>query len=454
MKNLIDLQDLYLQSPPIIKRVLANVEAIRRNRYRKFGPYKKLLAEAINKDIISNSIDQTVLLEKLNILVNCAYQKGLYDSNKIPKVIHSLKDFHSIPILNKTTYKQYGDIFKSRSYKNLYKGRTSGSTGTPLTFFVDRNSIRASRLYYEAFLNKIGCVTTDRSVRFSGVKVTPFSKLNPPFWVYIDYYRQLQCSSFHIMESTVPYYIDAMKKYKVTYGTGYPTAWLFLAQLIDKLGIKPPNLKAIVTDSEGISGIEQKYIEKIFNCNVYQTYGLGEVNMFSVMCREGHYHIFEDNVYVEIVNENNQPVSPGIEGNIIVTDLNSHGFPIIRYNTGDIGSIGTSICQCGLRTKYLEKVVGRVDDYIITKDGRKLGRLSHIMKPAKGVLISQIVQIDKDNIEIRIVPDKGFEEKSMDIVIRNAKNYIGDINISYTTKHDLERTQNGKVRYVIRKFDN
>ena len=61
-------------------------------------------------------------------------------------------------------------------------------------------------------------------------------------------------------------------------------------------------LKGIVTDSEGLSDEEKLEVENAFNCPVYQTYGLSEVGLLAVQCKYGHYHIFSDRCYVEIVD--------------------------------------------------------------------------------------------------------------------------------------------------------
>jgi phenylacetate-CoA ligase len=450
------LEKVYLYSPSFIKRVFVNVEAVRRDLYRKFGDYNELLIRAIDKNELVNGLSEDELKEKLQYLLEKAQSNTRYYKDSRYKIhINKLSDLSKLPVLEKSDIRENATLLiaNNSNKKDLYEGRTSGSTGTPLDYYVDKNSVRKGKLSYEAFLNLIGCGTNERSARISGVKVLPFNKTTPPFWIYIDLYKQLQCSAFHIKDETVPLYNEAMKRYKVSYGTGYPTAWLFLAQYIDKLHLSPPKIKAIVTDSEGISQDQQRYIEKIFDCPVYQTYGLGEVCCFSVMCKYGHYHIFSDNVYVEIIDEDNKPVEPGMEGEIIVTDLNSERYPIIRYRTGDFGVLGTKKCECGWNTTYLSKVTGRVDDYVITPDGRKIGRLSHIMKPAKGVLESQLVQTRTDELKIKVVPSSDFEVKSMETVISNAQHYLGtDIKISWEPVDVLERTTNGKIRYVIRKI--
>ena len=212
-------------------------------------------------------------------------------------------------------------------------------------------------------------------------------------------------------------------------------------------------LKGLITDSEGLTAEEKYTIEKSFDCPVYQTYGLGEVGMVAVECKKNHYHIFTDRCLVEIIDPNGDVVRNGEIGEIVVTDLNSFNAPFIRYKTGDLASLNTQPCDCGWKTPYLENLCGRLDDYILTPAGKKIGRLSHIAKPAIGVLGMQIIQTTRSNVEINVLPASDFDERSMMNVIKVAKELLGsEIDISWKEVDILEKASNGKTRYVIRRI--
>ena len=50
----------------------------------------------------------------------------------------------------------------------------------------------------------------------------------------------------------------------------------------------------------------------------------------------------------------------------------------------------------------LDEILGRIEDYIITPEGRFVGRLDHLFKDAKYVKNGQIVQNDIEQVIIRI----------------------------------------------------
>ena len=86
-------------------------------------------------------------------------------------------------------------------------------------------------------------------------------------------------------------------------------------------------------------------------------------------------------------------------------------------------------CGCGIKSPYISKIIGRVEDYIITKDGRRFSRVSLIVKKAKNIKESQIIQTSRNQIIIRIVPDIGFNAECMKDVISDAHEFVGEMEV-------------------------
>lgn len=207
-----------------------------------------------------------------------------------------------------------------------------------------------------------------------------------------------------------------------------------------------------MTDSEGLSNQEKLVIEEAFNCSVYQTYGLSEIGMVAVQCKNNHYHIFTDRCYVETVDENGKIIDDEEVGEILVTDLYSYNAPFIRYKTGDTGILKHDDCGCGWETPYIKELYGRIEDYVVTSDGRKVRRLGHIARPARGIIGMQLIQNKPGFLNINVLPADNFEPESMNDVLKLSKDYLGDMGITWEIVDELERTDAGKVKYVIRRF--
>lgn len=447
------LKGIYINSPFFLKKIFANGEALRRNIYRRSGEYNQYYKN-ININNILAGVNNDDQVEKLNMLLSYVNKHiPFYRENSNLNQLNIIDDFSKIPLINKELMRNDINSFINEKFVDqFWKGRTSGSTGSPFSYFRDRKSMQYEYALYDKLYEFIVGHQNYTKARISGVNIVKADCKNPPYWYFLKVFNQLQCSAYHIDSKTYKQYLEAFDKYKVELGTGYASSWLFLAQYILSENVKPPKLKAIVTDSEGVSNKEKLQIERAFNCPVYQTYGLGEVGMVAVQCKNNHYHIFTDRCFVEVVNEKGDALSDGEIGEITVTDLHSFKSPFIRYRTGDTGALGFEDCKCGAKGPYIKELCGRVDDYVITREGKRIGRLSHIAKPAKGVLGMQLIQNELGSLDINVIPSESFEPDSMNEVIATAKDYLTDMNINWRIVDNLEKTSSGKIRYVIRKF--
>lgn len=447
------LKKVYLNAPFVMKRAFANIEATRRNIYRRSGRYQDHYNELdVSKMLINyNRKDQVI---KLNTLLTYIKEHiPFYQENLKTYNIKTLNEMENIPLTSKNIMKNdINHFIDNNMVKKLWNGTTSGSTGMPFSYFRDKNSMQFEYALYDKMYEFLVGIENFTKARLSGVNVVKANATKPPFWYFIKVYNQLQLSAYHIDENTSELYLNALRNYQVDLGTGYASSWLFLAQYTQDMGFIPPNLKVIVTDSEGFSKEDKLKVENAFNCSVYQTYGLGEVGMVAIQCSNGHYHSFADRCIIEVIDDNGKLAKKGQEGEIVVTDLYSFNAPFIRYQTGDRGILGYSECGCGWKTTYIKELIGRIDDYVLTLSGRKIGRLSHIAKPARGVVGMQLIQYKPGYLDIKVKPANDFVSDSMNEVLKVAKEYLGDMKITWELTDELEKTRSGKVRYVIRKF--
>jgi len=455
-KRLPQQQQFYLAAPPLVRRLLANGEAWRRDRLRRYGDYNAELARYNPLWYAQTSPDEQAAyqLDRLRQVVAAARRDVPHYRHSLPDLpLQNLAQFRLLPVLTKDPIRHdpLALVAEGVPVSALWRVATSGSTGTPLRYYHDRTTTRAHQAVADALLASLGCHFGEPRVRISGVSVAPFEQRDPPFWIYIDYYRQLQCSAYHLAPRTAPAYLQALRKFGVSYGTGYATAWHLLATYLLERGERPPRLRAIVTDSEGINLEQQATIERAFDCPVFQTYGLGETGQVAMQCAARRYHLLTRAVLVEVLDDAGEPVAPGAVGNVLVTDLTATVTPFIRYRTGDLARLATGPCSCGWHSPAWDEVVGRLDDQVLTPDGRWIGRLSHLTKPGVGIRESQIVQQALDRIVIRVVPDADFEPASMDEVVATAHRYLGrEMQVRWEQVETLPRTRAGKLRHVVR----
>jgi phenylacetate-CoA ligase len=108
--------------------------------------------------------------------------------------------------------------------------------------------------------------------------------------------------------------------------------------------------------------------------------GLRAVNFYglSEMCGPGvateclevrdGLHVNEDHFLVEVVDPVSGEVLPdGVEGELVFTTLTKEAMPLLRYRTGDIGSVVAEPCACGRTLARLRGLRGRRDDMLIVR---------------------------------------------------------------------------------------
>ncbi len=451
-------QQIYDHSPHWLQRILVNAEAVRREWFRRHGDYRQLVASHDPSWYYRSRDEQeNWQLMQLNRLLAAVRRRVPFYRDILPdQPLTSLADLSNIPMLHKEQIRQnpLALVADDLDRRTLWPRKTSGSTGTPLTFYLDREATRNHQAPADAMLATLGCQFGLPRARFSGAYVAPYTRSQPPFWIWIDLYHQLQCSAYHLAPEFYPHYIRVLRESGVIYGTGYPTAWHLLATYLLETGDRPPTLRAIITDSEGISIEQQMVVERAFGCPVVQTYGTGEVGQIAWQCEHRRYHILSRAAIAEVVDDDGRPVAPGETGQIIVTSFASSGTPFIRYQTGDLATLAPDDCPCGRHSPSWVAIEGRIDDRIKTPDGRWIGRLSHVTKPGIGIKESQIAQVARDRIVIRVVPAADFVPASMTAVIEVARRYLGPtMQIEWELVERLPRTRAGKLRHVVREIE-
>ncbi len=447
---------IYNAAPWCLKELLVSLEAWRRNRHRRYGDYA-----AVRRD---NSFDhyrlpfeahRALQLESLQALITTAKAKSPY-YRYLPDCVHSLDDLGSIPVLTKSDVRQHTSdmITQGTSPNKLWKGITSGSTGTPLTFYVGKTGIRERFAIQDEYYAIYGCEYGTKRVRFGGSKIAPSDRPTPPFWIINRYDNQLQMSPYHMRPDRLALYVGKLNQFQPLYLTGYAHALYNLGKHLVEHGGLTVQIRAIFTDSEGTPPHYISIIEEGFNTQVHDVYGLGEVGWAAVQCPQGKYHILERTCIMEIVDDDGKPVPPKESGRIVVTDLTQTDVPYIRYDTGDMGTLSEEVgCACGWQTRILQGIDGRADDLLITPSGRRVGRLSHVTKPGRGIRESQIVQTAPDKVVIRVVPLPSFDSSSMEEVVAVARMMIGEnIDITWETVDSIPRTNRHKFKHVLREF--
>jgi phenylacetate-CoA ligase len=153
-----------------------------------------------------------------------------------------------------------------------------------------------------------------------------------------------------------------------------PSYALVIAQAVRDAGIELGELRLQIGlfGGEPWSESMRVQLEAELGLTAIGCYGLSEmcgpgVAVECVEARSGM-HVMEDHFLIEIVDpESGEPVPEQTEGELVFTTLTKEAMPLIRYRTGDIGSVIAEPCECGRRQARIMSLVGRRDDMLIVR---------------------------------------------------------------------------------------
>ena len=375
------------------------------------------------------------------------YYRELFNNLGInPGGIETVEDLKILPLLRKDEVRGREKEFVSKAVKIKFEGYTSGTTGTPLIVFRDLFSINFENAAIWRQWRWAGFDFNDRRATLRGDLVVPIERKRPPFWQYIPPERQLLMSSYHLSDDTIPYYLEALRRFKPAAIQAYPSSVYRLARFMDEYGEEPIPVKAVFTSSETLFEYQSETIEKYFG-KIFDFYGNAERVAFIGMCEFGTYHYHMDYSIIEFL-----PIGDDLF-EIVGTTLHNRAMPLIRYVTGDRVRLSSKSCSCGRAFPVIESLEGRQDDYIITPSGRWIGRLDLAFKGVPCILESQIIQEAVDWVRVLIVPIGPFSYDNENLLLKRLRERLGsEIRITLEHVEKIPRPKSGKYKLVISKL--
>jgi phenylacetate-CoA ligase len=153
-----------------------------------------------------------------------------------------------------------------------------------------------------------------------------------------------------------------------------PSYALVIAQALRDAGLDPGGLALEIGLFGGEPWTEEMRTEldRELEIRAISFYGLSEMCGPGVaaecqLARDG-LHIQEDHFLAEVIDpKSGEPVPEGADGELVFTTLLKEAQPLIRYRTGDIGSVTTERCECGRTMARITALRGRLDDMLIIR---------------------------------------------------------------------------------------
>jgi phenylacetate-CoA ligase len=402
--------------------------------------------------------------QRLRDIVGVAYHKspyyrGLFDSLRLrPSDIRGVTDLPKVPLLTKATVRARSrELWTARRAGWGWRhGHTSGTTGSPLSVWYDRQTCVENNAQDRGQKLWGGRRDEDWIGVFLGRVIVPPPQSAPPFWRTNVIQREVWFSSFHMSEATLGSYLAEIERRRLRFLEGYPSTLFILATYLKRSGRTLP-LTAVFTSSETLHPLQREVIEEAFSCRLFDFYGLAERVIFASEC-EAHRgrHLAEDFGFTEIVDDDGHPVPPGSWGYLVGTSLHNTAMPMLRYRTSDVSRILEMPCACGRTSRVLDPVTTKAEDVIITPDGRLISPsiLTHPFKPFDQIVKSQVIQEAPDRVLVKLVAGPGFTPVHRQALVAGLEARLGaGVRVDVQEVDDIPPERSGKYRWVISRVE-
>jgi phenylacetate-coenzyme A ligase PaaK-like adenylate-forming protein len=393
-----------------------------------------------------------------NAYENCVFYRRSFDQLGVhPSAIQSLQDFRRIPILTKKDIQGHTDELISRQFvkDQLISSKTGGSTG------------KALRLYFDKQCEEMRNAAALRSDRWAGWELGMKKAAvwgNPPTFDTFKkrvrnglHDRLIYLDTMEINESSLSAFVKRWRQYQPSALFGHSHSLYILARYLREKKIDDLEPRAIISTSMMLLPRERELIENVFACKVTDRYGCEEVGLIACECETHHgMHLNFDHVYVEFIKQDGFPAGPGEEGHIVVTDLVNRGMPLIRYKVEDVGVPADRECSCGRGLPLMEKVTGRVADFLVRRDGSLVAGISLVertLTAIQGIDQLQILQEDLNTLILNLVRMEGYGAESEEALREEFHNVFGreiQMTVNYVSR--IPQESSGKYRFSICKI--
>ena len=457
------LNTLYGRLPIPAQQALVAAKGWKSYRDRFGAPFRRTLREIEATDRLDADGVREDQERRLRETVRWAartvpfYRERFRRDGIDPASIRKLDDLPRLPTLSKEEVRAAGTALRSEavSPRDIIPGRTSGTSGTAIALYHTREALGWEYAVNWRQRRWFGCDLKERFGCFGGQTVVPFAQEERPFWRYDLQRARMLFSLYHMTPRNLAAYAEELQRPGYHFWQGYPSSIALVCQYLIDAGITLGNAapRAVFTSSETLLDFHRERIVQATGAPVADRYGNAEFAVSVLQCPEGRYHVDTEFGVVEI--DPHEETEEWVRGEVVATGFANRAMPFLRYRTGDVATLRRSgSCPCGRARPIVEEIDGRIEHYVVTPDGRRIGRMDHVFKDAHEVKEAQIVQRTPERIAVRLVPRPGFDARAQRELETAFRTRLGDqIEVAYEEVETIERDPNGKFRLVVSELD-
>jgi len=258
-----------------------------------------------------------------------------------------------------------------------------------------------------------------------------------------------------------------MKDFSTTVVHATPSFLLHLQTKMAEEGVDRQELKLnkAFAGAEPYSEDTRRRIEALWGMDVYNSYGLSEMNgpgvAFECQAKDGM-HLWEDGYIAEIVDpETLEPVPDGTVGELVLTILCREATPMLRYRTRDLTAFYTEPCACGRTHRRIRRITGRTDDMLIINGVNVFpSQIEEVIMSIKEVGNNCLIVVEKEGaldrltVKTEVGPDIFMDDARPLNALRERIRHALQASISISPKVELHEggslpVSEGKAKRVL-----
>jgi len=390
------------------------------------------------------------ILEKENlkkVLKNAVENTEFYNSIALEgdNPFEWLKKF---PIVDKKILNANGLKMLTCEVKGLKIFKSSGSSGIQSMVYMSRKEVFNLRAILTSWWELEGFVIGGFVLQTGmSPKRSVEKKLKDIF------FRTKYFVAFELNENKV---LSALNKIKnqSTVLIGYASSINFIAQVALKNNLKV-KFKSVISLGDKLYAHYRKNLESAFQCKVYDTYGSSEGFMIGFQYDLDYLYQYTHQTYLEILDDNGNPVPDGVMGNVVVTRLDGFSMPLIRYKLGDLAiklPKDKYPDKRKLAFPILQQIIGRNTDVLKTPNGNVLNVhfFTGIIEHYQEIEQFRVLQTKINELNIEIIKGEKFTEVVWEKLRKDLSSKLNDpsVKVIYTFVTEIPSSKSGKPEIV------
>lgn len=167
-----------------------------------------------------------------------------------------------------------------------------------------------------------------------------------------------------------------------------------------------------------------------------------------------HFHVCSETVLLEVLDDRGTPCAIGQPGRAVITPFFQTSQPLIRYEHGDVATLG-EVCSCKGLLPVIARIDGRQDsifrfpDRDVSATGFDHGKARQLHRATA----YQLAQVGPLNIEVRYICHEGFPAKEIEAIVDHLKTVLHpDLQVTFKRVADIPFNAGGKRQRIVREF--